>query len=322
MAGPLAHWGLRLRFAGDAMHEAIGPAFSHLEKWASEEPRDELTICVWDGRSTGVQIPSPPWGPEDVRELGQIRGFNDARFSTTHDVSYGAITFADRETSTAYFQVSDPATIPWYERAAPLRAALRALTTSPAAGLMHAGCIGAGGDGVVIAGPSGSGKSTLAAAALDAGLDLVGDDYVLFTLEPEPLAHLVHSQIKLNDASMKLLPSLAEGVIIPADPEWGEWGKHVVDPEAVGRGRLVDRLRIRGIVLPARSTGAPRLESVSGGAGLLALAPSTTFQLPPLDGYALAGLAELARDVPSYALHTGDDPEAAVGLVGELVADG
>jgi hypothetical protein len=317
--GRLAHWDLNLRFAGEAIHDALGPAFSHLKAPGPDSPGERLTICIWDGGSSGATLAEAPWAPEDVRELGQVRGYNDARYGTTFDAYYGAITLADRETNTAHFQIPDAASAAWYERAAPLRAALRALTSSRGSDLVHAGGIGVEGEGVVVAGRSGSGKSTLAAAALASGLELVGDDYVLLTTEPDLAAYSVHSSIKLSDETLEQLPELSPGLVIASA---GPGFKNVVDPEAVHPGQLVESLRIRGIVLPARSTGAPRLERASGAAAVLALAPSTTFQLPPLDGYSLSGLAQLARDIPTHSLHTGDDPRAAAELVRELLVSG
>jgi hypothetical protein len=316
--GRLAGWDLNLRFAGAAIRDAIAPAFSHLEADGAAAAQ-RLTVCIWDGRSTGAALAVPPWRPEDVRELGQVLGFNDARFSTTQDATYGGVTLVDRDAGVAYVQAPDTDAVPWYERAAPLRAALRALTSSRGSGLVHAGAVGTGGDGVIVAGRSGSGKSTLVAAAAAEGLVLVGDDYVLLTLDPEPGAHCVHSSIKLSDETLELLPELAAGVRIPAE---SVWAKNVVDLEKVYPGQLVKSLRIRGIVLPTRSDGAPRLAATSAAAGVIALAPSTTFQLPPLDGDALAGLARLAREVPTYTLHTGDDPREAARLVRGLVVDG
>jgi hypothetical protein len=308
-----------LGFGGDGMFEALGPAFSHIQGETEPSPREAMTVRIWDAESTGSELAVPPWKPGDVRELGQVRGFNDARFSTVHDAVCGAITLVDRETKTAYFQIPSAAAVPWYERAAPLRAALQALTSSPESGLVHAGGIGTGGDGVLVAGPSGSGKSTLVAAALAEGLDLVGDDYLLLTLDSDPVAHAVHSTIKLSDETLGLLPGLADGVTIPAE---SVWAKNVVDPGRVGAGRLVPSLRVRAVLLPARSEGDPEIVRMSGASGLMALAPSTTFQLPPLDGHALAVLARLARSVPTFAIHTGDDPRRAAAAVRELLVAG
>ncbi len=51
--------------------------------------------------------------------------------------------------------------------------------------LVHASCVAIGGTGVLLRGPSGSGKSDLALRLIDAGAELVADDYVELTAQGE-----------------------------------------------------------------------------------------------------------------------------------------
>ncbi len=51
--------------------------------------------------------------------------------------------------------------------------------------LVHASCVAVDGKGVLLRGPSGSGKSDLALRLIDAGAELVADDYVELTAQAE-----------------------------------------------------------------------------------------------------------------------------------------
>jgi len=167
---------LRLRFAGEAMRDALLPAFPHIAADDGADP--DMTIDVWDEETSGTRPPPIPWADDDVRELGQVRGFNEGSIRTVCDLRYGAITIVDLPSRHAIFQVPAASRVQWYERAAPLRPALHWLLDAAGTGLVHAGAVGRDGEGVLLAGRGGLGKSTLAAAAVLEGMECAGDDYV------------------------------------------------------------------------------------------------------------------------------------------------
>jgi hypothetical protein len=304
---------LSLQFSGAVVRDALLPAFAHLPAPGPGEA-PELTICALDGES--VDLPAVPWDARDVRELGRVRGFDAGEVRALVDWKSGAVTVADLRRKRAFFLVSDASRMPWFESAAPFRAALHWLLGAAGAGLVHAGAVGSGGEGVLIAGRGGNGKSTLAVAAVLAGLDFAGDDYIALGFEPDPVAHSIHATAKLGAASMELLPKARPAVVrATAGPE----EKTSLDLSLLRDGCVVPRLRLRGIVLPRLSTGSPDLREVSGAEALLALAPSTVFQLPGREGDAMDGLAELARQVPAWELSTGDGPHAAAATLEGLV---
>src|SRR5688500_219536 len=67
---------VRLRFAGDELAQRMLPAFAHLV--VDEVAVPDLTLNVWDSRSTGVEAPPFPWRPRDLRQRGEVAGYNDA----------------------------------------------------------------------------------------------------------------------------------------------------------------------------------------------------------------------------------------------------
>ena len=81
----------------------------------------------------------------------------------------------------------------------------------------------------------------------------------------------------------------------------------MIDVAALMPGSLRESLPVRAVIVPRIRGGHARLRRVSPAEALLALAPSTVFQLPFDDGAALASLAAVVRQVPCFALDVGDD---------------
>ena len=67
-----------------------------------------------------------------------------------------------------------------------------------------------------------------------------------------------------------------------------------------------ESLPIRAVLVPRIHGGHARLHPISPTEALLALAPSTVFQLPFNDGAILSSLANLVRTTPCFALDVGD----------------
>jgi hypothetical protein len=75
---------------------------------------------------------------------------------------------------------------------------------------LHAACLEAGGNGILIAGASGAGKSTLAVALAQAGLNYVSDDWTYIGNERHGLvAHGVGASAKLLPDAIQHFPELA-----------------------------------------------------------------------------------------------------------------
>jgi hypothetical protein len=307
---------LTLRFAGAPMRDALAPPFGHL---LHDRParKDELIIDVWDRETSGVEPPPFPWGPDGVLQMGEVDGFNEDGIRTVCDPGYGAITIVDQGAGRALFQVPAATRLPWYERAAPLRAALHHLLAPTGAMLVHAGAVGRDRGAALIVGPGGSGKSTLATAAALGGMGFCGEDYVALTIEPEPIAHSVHTTAKLSERSLELLPELER----PEGPDPGPDRKHVIDLAAARPQAIRPELPVSAIVAPQVTPGRPGWRRIAGAEGLRALAPSTMLQLPLTRGAGMAMMASLARGVPSYSLELGDDPRGAVVALEEVLAD-
>ena len=180
---------------------------------------------------------------------------------------------------------------------------------------MHAGAVGIGGRGVLLAGPSGSGKSTSAVAAVLAGHDYVGDDYVMVELTgSDPIAHSLYRNVKLAPAAAAFLPEFAGAFAgrLPSDAD-----KHVIDVSQFRPGAVRESIAIVAIVLPRlRPGGTSALRRTSASAALLALAPTTVLHAPQRDGAAIRSLCALARRVPAFVLELA----GATDQVGPILA--
>jgi hypothetical protein len=87
-------------------------------------------------------------------------------------------------------------------------------------------------------------------------------------------------------------------------------------------GRMTPSVPISAVLLPSVSGAVPpRLERVSGGEALLALGPSSTFQLPSRSGEVLSTVAEIARRMPAWRVELGDDLEANVRCVRRCLSE-
>jgi hypothetical protein len=317
---------VRLRFAGPALVPLLTPALSHLHVPTNGTP-PALTVALWDGESTGVMPPRFPWGGEDIRARGEIRGYNEAGVRTVFHggiappaEDFTAVTMFDERTRVARFFVTAPARVPWYERAAPLRTAFHWGLGAPGHPLVHAGAVGAHGRAVLLAGPGGSGKSTTAVAALLAGLDYLGDDYVLVDLAPNrPVAHSLYATAKLAPEARILLPEIKA----PGNASSRQDGeKDVLDVRRVRPEGIITSLPIAAIVLPHVHPGGPtELGPATAGTALRALAPSTIFQAPGAGRESLRPLSALVRRLPAYTLALGGPPAAGVAALSRLLED-
>ncbi len=307
------HRRVRLRFTSHHLANALLPALTRRRQPPTGQP--DITINLWEATAT-LHPPIPyPWTPEQIGPAGLITGTATNQILAIHDTAAGAITLHHRPQHTILHRVTDHHTIPWWERAAPLRPALHLALTQPGHHLVHAGAIGNHHGAALLAGPAGAGKTTLALAALTHNLHYLADDYTLLDTHPQPTAHSIYDTAKLDGGHLRRFPSLASLVRFPPPEAADE--KAVLDVASVGRGSVRQSLPVRAVVVPriAAGTKRARLRPARASEALLALAPSTVFQMPFDDRAVLGALAQLVREVPSYQLELGADPAQLAELL-------
>ena len=208
--------------------------------------------------------------------------------------SMPTLSFFDAASKRAVFWVEDDARIPWYEVAVPFRIIFHWFFKRHGLLMIHGASIGKGEKGILLIGKGGSGKTSTALAAMHRDdLVYVSDDYALLKMDPVPTAISLYSSAKIKHHDLEIV---------------GE--KEVLFLHETHAEKIAQRLQVHAIVLPviahAQETVSRRMHSAQA---LLALAPSTIFQLLPEDTHndSFAVLAELVQRVPSFALQLSED---------------
>ncbi len=311
---------ISLRFAGPSLLAPLADALGHAEIEPIGGP--DLTVRVWDSASTGVRMPTPPWGHDDYREHGVIRGWFDERLQVVFQWITSSVSVLEPERGRATFWVADAAGFPYFDRAAPLRKLLHLWLASEGLQLVHAAALRGESGSVLLVGNAGAGKSSAALACLGApGLGHIADDYCV--LEPAaagapPVVHPIYSSAKAHPDTIARL-GLDPAMI--ANPIREQGDKAVLFLHHHVPDLLAGRAPLRAIAVPVIS-GRPdtRLRPVGGGQALAALAPSTMLQLPGTGAATMRSLAAAVRSVPCFRLEVGTDPAAVPGVVAKALS--
>lgn len=305
---------LRLLFASESMAAAILPALAP----CVAEPRAEPTFTVelWDSESVSIAPPTPPWGRYDGGPLGAVRGYNDEVSKTVVDRGSGTVTACDLSARLGVVWAASATTLSLWWRALPLRFLLGWVLARPGRHVVHAGAVGVGERGVLIAGLGGAGKSTLAVACVEAGMGYVADDYVLLVDGNPARAHGLYGTARLDRRSLGHVPELRSAARFDGED------KALLDLAAARPSRLRRSLSVEAIVVPRLSDcQSSELRRIPGGVPFRALAMSTIFQATNGAAPAMELIGDVVRSVPSYELQIGHDLSRATELV-RTVASG
>jgi hypothetical protein len=307
---------IRLRFAGPALAKVLTAAFR--PRVTAPDGQADVTIGLWEERAVPDGAAAVPWSEAQVGARGLVRGDADTPVVAVHEAGSLAVTMFHRGARSLLHRVPGAETLPWWERAAPLRPALFWALSGHGRHLVHAGVVGdEQRGGVLLAGAGGSGKTTVALAALAAGMAYVGDDYALLHTEGEPVAWNMFATAKLDAGHVARFPELSGDLEISDEPVPDE--KYVLDVDRLMGDALVSSLPIRAVLVPRIRGGHARLRPASAGEALLALAPSTAFQMPFDGGEVMGALATVARAVPAFALDVGDRPHELAQAVDRVL---
>ena len=311
---------LLLRFAGPGAVPAIAPAFAHLGSAPAPEPA--LVVSIWDSASTGAAPPPTP-AVEPDSPAGAFYFFEDPPARGVFQPGIRALSAVDLQADHAWYWVADPADLPYWERAAPIRQILHWWMATRGHQQVHGGAVGRPDGGVLLVGSPGSGKSTSSLVSLASELRYAGDDYSMVSIEPRPWVHSLFSSGKVHPDNLSRLPHL-KPVLWNAERLATE--KAVVFVDQHFPGRPIEGFPLRAIVVPRITGGArTRVVPTSRAAALIALAPSTVFQLHTAGSEALGYMTRLVQQVPAYVLELGSDvaevPGVILGLLDDLRLD-
>ena len=305
---------LLIRFAGPGMIPSIVPAFAHLATSTAAAP--DLVIEIWDSASTGAAPPPTPEVDGDS-PAGAFYYFEDAPARGVYQPGMQALSVVDLGADRAWYWVADPAALPYWERAAPIRQILHWWMATRGHQQVHAGAVGTTDGGVLLVGKGGSGKSTCSLISLTSELRYAGDDYTMVSIEPQPWVHSLFSSGKVHPENLRRVPHLEPAV---SNAEHLTTEKAVVFVDQHFPDRPIDGFPLRAVLMP-RICGGPHTRTVPSTptAALAALAPSTVFQLHTAGSEALRYMTRLVRQVPAYVLELGSDVAEVPGVILDLL---
>jgi len=292
-----------MRFAGGALVEKLTPAFAHLADSSAAEP--ELILNVWDSASTGTEPPPLPPIERHDNSSGALYHHKGSRARFVYQPRPNALSLLEAGRGMSWYWVADADDLPYWECAAPFRQILYWWLSEHGCQQVHGAAVGSPSGGVLLVGKAGSGKSTASLATIGSQLAYAGDDYVAVSVEPVPWVHSLYNSGKIEPDDVSRFPRLFAAVSNPEDLRTEKAVTYVHDhfPGSTTRG-----FPLRAILIPrvtARAT--PRIVESSSFAALAALAPSTIFQLHTAGQEALATLARLVGQVPSFFLDLGSE---------------
>lgn len=310
----IAGFCVRLRFAGPALKSHMVRALAHNAAPASEHP--SLVIYLWDRASTGTALPPVPWRHDGHVRRGEIEGLRSDRVHVAIEAGSGGVSLFDDQTNEAIYFTPDADGVPYYDSAAPLRSILNAWLTRHGLQLVHAGAIGGKNGGILLAGKGGSGKSTTALLCLEAGMSYASDDYSVLSLNPIPYVHSLYNSAKIRPEDVARFPRLFGA----AQHNISDEKKHIFIQEHLP-GSVSTGFPVRALLLPRVVGHGPTImKPASAASSLMALAPSTIFQLPGAGGAAFELLARFVRAVPAYILELGGSTEDVPRVIREFLA--
>lgn len=185
--------------------------------------------------------------------------------------------------------------------------------------MLHGGCVGVDGTGVLLCGIGGSGKSTLAAACLLSGMDYVAEDYLLLNRTEEGFrAWPTYSTMNLSEFMLETMPEYA-----PYDLGYRGWkGKHFVDLSH-WEGQFCPGMRVTAAVLPKiTQREEPILYKIPPSQPMAQLISSTVRQTSQLiDDERIRELSRLLMGLPTWQMELCPDVRKNAAVLRAWIAE-
>jgi hypothetical protein len=185
---------------------------------------------------------------------------------------------------------------------------------------IHGAAVGNTDGGVLLVGKGGSGKSTAAISCLSSNLSYAGDDYCLMAWDPQPYVYSLYNTAKLDFDHFERFPHLVQHL---HNRHPSEEDKGLVILQRHMPERLIAGFPVKAILIP-RVVGhaQSRIRSASAAQALMALAPSTMFQLTRNREQSFRRITQIVKTVPTFVLESGSDMEGIPTAIENLLEKG
>jgi len=306
---------IKLCFAGEGMQPRVSPAMAHNHFKGSWNP--DLTVYIWDSRSTGTRMAPPPWNRSAFGRRGEIVGYNTENIYTMYHPGDSILRVYDRRRRSAVYWTAEAENIPYWETGFPMREILHWWLIPEPYQLMHAGAVGNPDGGVIIAGKGGSGKSTTCLACLNSDLQYAGDDYILVRTDGEPEVFSLYNTGKVDRDTLERLPFLSKWI---SNPEMPGDEKALIFLGEYTPEKLISSFPLKAVLVPMVTQNRDtRLCEASPQVGLKALAPTTLMQMPRGHREGMRKLSSLVNSTPNYVLELGTNLDGVVRTLVDFV---
>jgi hypothetical protein len=303
-----------LTFAGEDLVPYITPALEHLR--VPNIDHADLTLCVWDSRSTSTQMVPPPCTRESFTHRGDVWGFTSERIKFAFHWFDYSVNLMDHSTHTGIYWVPNAAALPYQAQAAPLRTLFHWWLERNGCQFFHAAAVGTDDGAVLLTGRGGTGKSTAALCCLRSGMQYLGDDYVAVRLEPDPVVYSLYCAVTLDADHTRRVPQLANFVRSPKlDRE-----RAVIFLYPRFERHIVSEMPLKAIAMPRLTASAETtLTSAPGWKIQRATSFTTMSQLPYVGRHTHDFICRLCSALPSYTLNMGQDSNTIPPALSELL---
>lgn len=273
------------------------------------------------GRNALPGIPSAPiWKQYDYNDRRLTRKLEPTSLRVHYYQERNFWQFYDKENCIGVQLMADPSSLPDWDSGSPLRNFLRWTLSGVHSGFLHSGALAEDGRGIMLVGPGGSGKSGTVLAGLNAGLQSVGDDYILGRTDAqnpgcvtvEPLFNTLK-----NDTS-----GLERLGIIPVGPK--NWqGKHQFTFQDLV-SRPPDASLLMGALCVPEITGGhtTTFELMPHQEAFLALAQTGFSQMPGDLAQNFKFCSEVVKRLPTFRLKLGVEPTEIAESIRQFIRKG
>ncbi len=306
---------VNLHFSHQRLKERLEPAQVHLMiKNKHHEP--DLSIYLWDLATHQQELPYvlKEWFKKAASQPqnylgpnGELQGGHTKELIISFNPGNGTFYIYNKIQNNAWVIFKNIELIPYYDIGAPVRVIWHWFAQEHNNLLIHAGAIGTVEKGILLVGKGGSGKSTSTLACVNhPKLRYLGDDYCIVSPEPKIVIYSLFNSVKLvGSADLKRFPYL-ENHLTNLDKIGEEKALAFVNhfaPESIQNS-----VSMRAIGVP-KITGLPETTwfRIPASKALLALAPSSLFQLPYSSPKKFKILSQIINKIPCYQINLGTD---------------